>query len=162
MPSGAGSSGSRFSGRSKQNFQNSVPSSARRPSSEELNTVAISFRIIRPPWSGGERGLQLAERLEPALLAGGRQMLGEPLADLQSRPSTRLIVELDSHPRFERLEALGQVAGDVHGAIEELAVFDLSKVEADVDPNAGIGCEDLRPSLVAPRADVELDLVAWQ
>jgi hypothetical protein len=28
------SSGSRFSGRSKQNFQNSVPSSARRPSSE--------------------------------------------------------------------------------------------------------------------------------
>jgi hypothetical protein len=30
----AGSSGSRFSGREKQNSQNSVPSSARRPSSE--------------------------------------------------------------------------------------------------------------------------------
>jgi hypothetical protein len=35
----------------------------------------------------GERGVELGERLEPALLAGGRQMLGEPLADLESRPS---------------------------------------------------------------------------
>jgi hypothetical protein len=50
----------------------------------------------------------------------------------------------------------------MHGAIEELSVFDLRKVEVDVDPNAGIGCKDLRPSLVAPGADVEVDLVAWQ
>jgi hypothetical protein len=89
-------------------------------------------------------------------------MLGEPRADLEPRPSVGLVVELDSDPCLERLEALGQLAGDVHGAIEQLAVDDLRKVEVDVDPNAGIGCKDLRPSLVAAGADVELDLVAWQ
>lgn len=52
--------------------------------------------------------------------------------------------------------------GDVHGAIEQLAVDDVRKVEVDVDPNAGIGCKDLRPSLVAAGAHVELHLVAWQ
>src|SRR3990172_9922238 len=55
-------------------------------------------------------GVQLGERLEPALLAGGRQVLGEPLADLESRPSVGLVVELDSHPRLERLEAPRQLA----------------------------------------------------
>src|SRR5215218_4159632 len=38
-------------GRPKQNSQYSVPSSARRPSSEYMNTHAISFRMIRTPWS---------------------------------------------------------------------------------------------------------------
>jgi hypothetical protein len=38
-------------GRPKQNCQYSMPSSARRPSSEYMNTHAISFRTIRTPWS---------------------------------------------------------------------------------------------------------------
>src|SRR6266542_5448356 len=82
-------------------------------------------RCAQRPRSGGERGVQLGERLEPALLTGGRQMLREPLADLESRPSVGLVVELDSDPRLERLETLGQLAGDVHGAVEQLAVDDL-------------------------------------
>jgi len=89
-------------------------------------------------------------------------MLREPLADLESSPSVGLVVELESDPCLERLEALGQLAGDVHGAIEQLAVDDLRKVEADMDPNAGIGCKDLRPSHVAAGAHVELALVARQ
>src|SRR5215218_10961926 len=35
-------------------------------------------------------------------------MLREPLADLESRRSVGLVVELESDPRLERLEALGQ------------------------------------------------------
>jgi hypothetical protein len=89
-------------------------------------------------------------------------MLREPLADLESSPSVGLVVELESDPRLERLEARGKLAGDVHGAIEQLAVDDLHELEVDVDPNAGIVCKDLRPSLVAAGAHVELDLVAWQ
>jgi hypothetical protein len=41
----------RVDGRPKQNCQYSVPSSARRPSREYRNTHAISFRMIRTPWS---------------------------------------------------------------------------------------------------------------
>lgn len=81
-------------------------------------------------------------------------MLREPLADLESSPSVGLVVELDSEPRLERLDALGQLAGDVHGAIEQFAVDDLREVEVDLDPNVGIGCKDLRPSLVAAGARV--------
>src|SRR5438874_847078 len=99
-------------------------------------------RCAQRPRSGGERGVQLGERLEPALLTGGRQMLREPLADLESSPSVGLVVELESDPRLERLEALGKLSGDVHGAIEQLAVDDLHEVEVDVDPNAGIVCKD--------------------
>jgi hypothetical protein len=76
-------------------------------------------------------------------------MLREPLADLKSRPSLSLVVELDSDPRLERLEAPGQVTGHVHGAVEQLSVDDFRKVEVDVHTNAGIGWKDLRPSLVA-------------
>jgi hypothetical protein len=89
-------------------------------------------------------------------------MLREPLADLESCPSVGLVVELVSDLRLERLEALRQLAGDVHGALEQLAVDDLREVQVDVDPNARIGGRDLRPSLVAAGAHVELDLVAWQ
>jgi hypothetical protein len=57
--------------------------------------------------SGGERGVQLGERLEPALLTGGDQVLREPLADLESSPFLTLVVELEPDPRLERLEAPG-------------------------------------------------------
>ena len=124
-----------------------------------LGERSASRSLIR---SGCEHGVQLGERLAPALLTGGRQILREPLADLDSRPSVGLVVELDSDLRLERLEALGELAGDVHGAIEQLAHDDLRKVDLDVDPNAGIGRKDLRPSQVAARAHVELDLVARQ
>ena len=87
-------------------------------------------------------------------------MLRDPLADLEARPSVGLVVELDSHSRLERLEAPRQLAGDVHGAVEQLAVDDVRKVDVDVDPKAGIGCKELGPSLVAAAADVELDLLA--
>jgi hypothetical protein len=74
-------------------------------------------------------------------------MLREPLADLESSPSVGLVVELESDPRLERLEALGKLAGDVHGAIEQLAVDDLRKVEVDVDPNVTGGLMGaVRPS----------------
>jgi hypothetical protein len=49
----------------------------------------------------------LVNASSPALLAGGRQMLSEPLADLESRLSVGLVVELESAPRLERVEALG-------------------------------------------------------
>jgi hypothetical protein len=89
-------------------------------------------------------------------------MLGEPLANLESRPSIELFVELDSDPRLERLEAPGEPAGDAQDAVEQLAVDDLRKVEVDVDPTAGLGWENFGPSLVAARANVEVHLVAWQ
>jgi hypothetical protein len=47
-----------------------------------------------------QRGVQLGERLAPTHLAGVRQMFGEPLADLQSRPSVSLVVELDPPQRL--------------------------------------------------------------
>ena len=52
-----------------------------------------------------QRGVQPGERLEPTLLAGVRQVFGEPLADLESRPSVGLVVELDPESRIERLDA---------------------------------------------------------
>ncbi|MFE9657294.1 hypothetical protein [Micromonospora sp. NPDC006431] len=72
-----------------------------------------------------QRGVQLGERLAPTLLAGVRQMFGEPLADLQSRPSVGLVVELDPESRLERFEALLQPATDVHDAFEQFAVSDV-------------------------------------
>lgn len=89
-------------------------------------------------------------------------MLGEPLADLESRPSFGVVVELGSYSRLERLDALLELASDVHDAIEQLAFGDVGEVDVDVDPNAGFGREDLRPPLVAAGAYVELDLVAGQ
>ena len=89
-------------------------------------------------------------------------MLGEPLPDLESRSSVGLVVELDSHPRLERLEAPWQLAGDAHDAVEQLAVDDVREVDAAVGPDAGFGWKDLRPPLIAAGAHVELDLVAGQ
>ncbi len=63
-------------------------------------------------------GVQLGERLAPTLLAGVRQVFGEPLADLEPRPSVGLVVELDPQSRLERLDALLQPATDVHDAFE--------------------------------------------
>jgi hypothetical protein len=83
-----------------------------------------------------QRGVQLGERLEPTLLAGVRQMFGEPLADLQSRPSVGLVVELDPQSRLERFDALPQPTTDVHDAFEEFAV---GEVDLDVHAKAGFG-----------------------
>jgi hypothetical protein len=87
-------------------------------------------------------------------------VLGEPLADLESRPSVGLVVKLDSESRLERLEAIRQLASDVHDAIEQLVVGDVGEVDVDVDPKAGVCGKDLGPPLVAAGTDVELDLVA--
>jgi hypothetical protein len=89
-------------------------------------------------------------------------MLGEPLAELESRPPVGLVVELESDPYLERLEALGQLAGEVQDAVEQLTVDDLREVDVVVAPNAGFVCHDHRPSLVAAGAHVALDLVARQ
>ena len=94
--------------------------------------------------------------------AGPGQVFGEPLADLESGPSVGLVVELDSESRLERLNAVLQSAGDVHDALEQVAVGDVGEVDVDVDAEVGLGCGDLRPPLEAAGAHVELDLVAWQ
>jgi hypothetical protein len=72
--------------------------------------------------------------------------------------SSGVVVELDSESRLERLDAIRQLAGDVHNAIEQVAVGDVSEVDVDVDPKAGLGRKDLGPLLVAAGMDVELDL----
>src|SRR5262245_7478277 len=82
--------------------------------------------------------VQLGERLEPTLLAGVRQVPGEPLADLESGPSVGLVVELDPDSRLERLDTIRQLASDVHDAIEQLGLVDVGEVDVDVDPNAGL------------------------
>src|SRR5690349_1119178 len=107
-----------------------------------------------------QRGVQLGECLSPTLLAGLRQAFGEPLADLQSRPTVRLVVELDSEPRLVRLDALRQPATDMHDAFEQFTVGDVGEVDMDVHAKAGYGCIDLRPPLKATGAHVELDLLA--
>jgi hypothetical protein len=109
-----------------------------------------------------EHRVQLGERLAPPALRWGHMALGEPLADLESRPSVGLVVELDSQSRLERSEVPWQLAGDAHDPIEQLPVDDVGEVDAALGPAAGIVREDLGPSLEATRADVELDLFAWQ
>jgi hypothetical protein len=109
-----------------------------------------------------QRGVQLGERLEPTRHAGTRQVFGEPLADLESRPSVGLVVELDPEPRLERLDALLQPATDVHDALEQFAVGDVGELDVDVNAKAGVGCRDLRPPLKAAGAYVEFNLVARQ
>ena len=89
-------------------------------------------------------------------------MFGEPLADLESRPSVDLVVELESEPRLERLDALLQLTSHVHDALEQLAVGDFCEVDVDVNAKAGFGGKDLRPPLIAAGAHVEVDLVARQ
>src|SRR5262249_8449321 len=60
------------SSRSKQNFQNSVSRSASRPLSEWLNTNAVSFRIVRTPWS------RVLARSQLAGLARRQQLVDVP------------------------------------------------------------------------------------
>src|SRR5689334_4407584 len=64
----------------------------RRPMSSRCATCQFGLSFIRsPPYSACRFECRsyrrLGERLEPALLAGGRQVLREPLADLESPPS---------------------------------------------------------------------------
>ena len=73
-----------------------VPRQTRLPAWQPLTlTFPVSLETRGRPRSSCQRGVQLGERLEPALLAGGHQMLREPLANLESRPSVGLVVELD-------------------------------------------------------------------
>src|SRR5262245_21528435 len=96
------------------------------------------FRLMRQgrPRSGRERGIQLGECLGAALVGGGHQVLGELLVDIESRPPVGFVVELDSDRRLERLEAPGQLAGDVYDAGEQLAVDDVGEVDVDVHAKA--------------------------
>jgi hypothetical protein len=107
------------------------------------------------------REIQSSVRIWPTRPIATR-LFGEPVAELESSPSVGLVVELESDPHLERLEALGQLAGDVQDAVEQLAVDDLRRVGVVVDPNVGFVCHDHRPSLVAAGAHVVLDLVARQ
>jgi hypothetical protein len=50
----------------------------------------------------------------------------------------------------------------VHDAFEEVAVGNVGQVDVDVDAEVGFGGGHLRPPLEATRANVELDLLAWQ
>src|SRR5262249_9171265 len=109
-----------------------------------------------------QRGIQLGERLAPTLLAGVRQVFGEPLADLQSRASVGLVVQLDPQSRLERLPALRQPATDVPDALEEFTRGDGGEVGVDAHATAGLGRVDLGPPLKAAGAHVELDLIARQ
>ena len=56
-------------------------------------------------------------------------MRWEPLAELESRASLALVMELDmeldSESCCERLDALLQLAGYLHDALKQLAVCDL-------------------------------------
>lgn len=109
-----------------------------------------------------QHGVQFGKRLKPATFAGARQVFGEPLADLESRPSVDLVVELESELRLERLDALLQLTSYVHDAFEQFAVGDVGEVDVDVDTKVGFGCRDLDPPLIAAGTYVELDLVARQ
>jgi len=60
-----------------------------------------------------KRGVQLDERLAPALFAGRAQVFGEPLADLESRPPVGLVVELDPQVSSRTARSLLQPATDV-------------------------------------------------
>jgi len=133
-----------------------------RPRREANGTTFVTFGVSRRRRSSGEQGVQFGERLGPTLLAGGHVVLAEPLADFESRPSVDLVVELDSHPRLERLEAPRQIASGAHDAIEQLAVDDVGEVDAAVSPSAGFVWKDLRPTQVSAGAQVDLDLVAGQ
>src|SRR5262249_34481666 len=97
-------------------------------------------------------GVQLGEGLAPTRLAGVRQVFGEPLADLESRPSVGLVVEFDPESRLERLDALLQPAADVHDAFEQFTVGDVGEVDVDAHAKAGYGRVDLRPPLIAAGA----------
>ena len=54
-------------------------------------------------------GVQLVESLEPPLVAGSGQVSGKPSSDLEPGPSVKLVLELHSESRFERLNAPRQV-----------------------------------------------------
>jgi hypothetical protein len=56
---------------------------------------------------------------------------GKPLADLESRPSVGLVVELESEPGLERIDILPAADRDVHDALEQLAVRDVGEVDVD-------------------------------
>src|SRR6267143_5676248 len=107
-------------------------------------------------------GVQLVEGLKPPLVAGSGQVSGKPLSDLEPGPSVRLVVELHSESRFERLNVILQSAGDVHDALEEFAVGDIGEVDMDVDEEVRLGSGDLGPPLEAAGSHVELDLVSWE
>src|SRR5256885_14299994 len=107
-------------------------------------------------------GVQLVEGLKPPLVAGSGQVSGEPLADLKPGPSVRLVVELDSESRFERLNVVLQSAGDVHDAFEEFAVGDVGEVDVDVNAEVRLVNGDLCPPLEAAGSHVEFDLVSWE
>jgi hypothetical protein len=77
-------------------------------------------------------------------------VFGEPLADLESRSSVDLVVELESEFRLERLDVFRQPTRYVHDAFEQLAVGDVGEVDVDVDTKVGFGCRDLDPPLIAP------------
>jgi hypothetical protein len=62
------------------------------------------------------------------------QVVGKQVADHESRPSVGLVVER----RLEWLQALLQVAGHVHDALEELSVGNLGQVDVDVDAEVGL------------------------
>ena len=76
-------------------------------------------------------------------------MRWQPLADLESRASLALVVELDSESRCERLDALLQLAGYVHDALKQFAVCDVCEVDVDVNAKVWLVGRDLRPPLIA-------------
>src|SRR6478752_247579 len=128
--------------------------------------MSVAMPLHLSVGSGGldvqQGGVQLLEGLEPPLVAGPRQVRGEPLSDLDSGPSVGLVVELDSESRFERLHVVLQLAGDVQNAFEQVAVGDVSEINVNVDAEVGLGSGDLRPPLEAARSHVEFDLVSWE
>ena len=70
-------------------------------------------------------------------------------------------MELDPEACLERLESPRELTRDMDDAFQQLAVRDVREVDEDPDPQAGLGREDLRPSLMTTGADVELHLVKW-
>jgi hypothetical protein len=76
----------------------------------------------------------------------------KPLPDLESCPSAGCVVEFDSEPRLERLDAVLQLASHMHEAFEQTSIDDVREIDVDLDAKVGMVNGHFRPALEPIRA----------